>query len=200
MIKSFDEMRKIDVLPYCEERDGMKYLNWAKCIELLHAAGVETVWFEQIQNPKDGSSLYYSDLVFTDDKERKNRCYETRILVRIEDKEFIMQSPVMNGVNPVKDNSMSQLRVWNSACRSFVKCIATRIGLGFDLWLKEEMDPSRFTGPATETQKKIIKNLAEKHNVPLDLLCDSNGVIWDELTGVQAGQILNAFKKKYGDA
>lgn len=27
MLKSYDEMRKIDVTPYCEERDGMVYLN-----------------------------------------------------------------------------------------------------------------------------------------------------------------------------
>ena len=49
-----------------------------------------------------------------------------------------MQSPVMNGANPVKDNSMSQQRVWNSMTRSFVKAVAIYTGLGFSLWLKEE--------------------------------------------------------------
>ena len=33
MLKSYDELRKVDVSPYCEERDGMSYLNWAKCID-----------------------------------------------------------------------------------------------------------------------------------------------------------------------
>ena len=38
-LKTYEEMRKIDVTPYCEERDGMIYLNWAKCIDLLHENG-----------------------------------------------------------------------------------------------------------------------------------------------------------------
>lgn len=29
-LKTYEEMRKIDVTPYCEERDGMIYLNWAE--------------------------------------------------------------------------------------------------------------------------------------------------------------------------
>ena len=33
MLKSYDELRKIDVKPYCEKRDGLLYLNWAMCIE-----------------------------------------------------------------------------------------------------------------------------------------------------------------------
>ena len=199
MLKSFDEMREIDVAPFCSERDGIKYLNWAKCIELLHAAGAEKVWFEQIPNPRDGSSLYYSDLEFTDKNGTVNRCYETRIKVYIDDKEYTMQSPVMNGTNAVKDNSMSQQRVWNSICRSFVKCVAIHTGLGFDLWLKEEMDPAMFSGPATEAQKKMIQSLADKHKIALDLLCESNGIAWEDITGVQAGQMLKAFKRKYGD-
>ena len=44
----------------------------------------------------------------------------------------------MNGANPVKDNSMSQQRVWNSMTRSFVKAVAMYTGLGFNLWLDEE--------------------------------------------------------------
>ena len=33
MLKSYKELRQIDVRPYCEERDGLLYLNWAKCID-----------------------------------------------------------------------------------------------------------------------------------------------------------------------
>ena len=32
---------------------------------------------------------------------------------------------------------MSQQRVWNSQTRAFVKGVAMRTGLGFDLWLKD---------------------------------------------------------------
>lgn len=52
MIKSFAEMREINVLPFCEKRDGMDYLNWAKCIDLLHENGAEKVYFVPIPNPK----------------------------------------------------------------------------------------------------------------------------------------------------
>ena len=141
MLKSFDEMRKINVLPFCKKRDGIDYLNWAKCIELLHENGAEKVYFTPIPNEKTGGSLYYADVEFEDRNGVKNRCYETRIEVVIDDDHYIMQSPVMNASNPVKDNSMSQQRVWNSMCRSFVKCVAINTGLGFDLWIKEENRP-----------------------------------------------------------
>lgn len=136
MLKSYEELRKIDVAPYTEERDGVKYLNWAKCIDLLHENGAEKVYFVPITN-SNGSSLFMTEQTFTN-KDKTNRCYETRIEIHIDNDVYIMQSPVMNGGNPVQDNSMSQQRVWNSMCRSFVKGVAIYTGLGFDLWLKEE--------------------------------------------------------------
>lgn len=30
-LKSYEELIKVDVRQYCEERDGFTYLNWAKC-------------------------------------------------------------------------------------------------------------------------------------------------------------------------
>ena len=137
MIKNFEEMRKVDISGYLKERDGIKYLNWADCKALLHANGAEKVYFTPITN-EHGSSLFMSDEIFTDKQGVTNRCYETRIKVVIDDLEFEMQSPVMNGANPVKDNSMSQQRVWNSMTRSFVKGVAMYTGLGFDLWSSEE--------------------------------------------------------------
>ena len=113
-LKTWSEMRKIDVTPYCEERDGMTYLNWAKCIDLLHENGAEKVFWTPIPDEKTGSSLRMVEKVFSDSKNNTNQCYETRIRVVIDDNEYEMQSPVMNGSNPVKDNSMSKQRVWNS--------------------------------------------------------------------------------------
>lgn len=139
MLKSFSELRKVDVTPYVKKRDGADYLNWALVKQLLHDNGAETVYFVPETNA-NGSSLFMSDVVFeTGSGEKKtNRCYETRIKIVIDDKEYIMQSPVMNGSNPVQDNSMTQQRVWNSMCRSFVKGVAMYTGLGFDLWCKQE--------------------------------------------------------------
>jgi hypothetical protein len=80
-----------------------------------------------------------SNLAFAkDDKTPANRCYEVAVEIVIDDKKFIMRTPVMNGANPVKDNSMSQQRVWNAQTRAFVKGVAIHTGLGFDLWCKSE--------------------------------------------------------------
>ena len=138
MLKPYDALREIDVSEFTEKRDGADYLPYNKCIDLLHEHGAETVYFLPVQNPKTGGSLYESETVFEDKNGVKNRCYETRIEIHIDDKVYYMQSPVMNGANPVKDNSMSQQRVWNSMTRSFVKAVAMYTGLGFSLWLKEE--------------------------------------------------------------
>lgn len=138
MLKPYNELRKIDVSAFTEKRDGADYLPYNKCIDLLHEHGAEKVYFLPVQNPKTGGSLYESETVFEDKNGVKNRCYETRIEIHIDDQVYYMQSPVMNGANPVKDNSMSQQRVWNSMTRSFVKAVAMYTGLGFSLWLKEE--------------------------------------------------------------
>lgn len=145
MIKSYEELRKIDVTPYTEERDGAKYLNWAKCIDLLHDNGAEQAYFIPLTNER-GSSLFMSENTFevgNGSNKKTNRCYETRIEIHIDDKIYYMQSPVMNGANPVQDNSMTQQRVWNSMCRSFVKGVAIYTGLGFDLWLKNEENDTK---------------------------------------------------------
>lgn len=137
MLKPYAEMRQIDVTPYVEQRDGNDYLNWAMCKELLHQNGAENVYFEPCTNA-NGSSLFMSEKLFEDSKGNTNRCYEVRVHIVIDELEFDAQFPLMNGSNPVKDNSMSQQRVWNAQTRAFVKGVAMRTGLGFDLWLKND--------------------------------------------------------------
>jgi hypothetical protein len=203
-LKSYKEMRGIDVKPYCEDRDGMLYLNWAKCIDLLHENGAEKVYWMPIPDEKTGSSLRMTDQTFTDKSGNTNRCYETRIKVVIDADEYEMQSPVMNGSNPVKDNSMSQQRVWNSMCRSFVKCVAIHTGLGFDLWLKEEMQPFGNAIPeceekASAAQIMTIKDLCDKHKINAEYWLKTNNSTWDTLSAANAGNMLLAIKSKYGD-
>ncbi|MCI5713876.1 MAG: DUF1071 domain-containing protein [Lachnospiraceae bacterium] len=203
-LKSYEEMRGIDVKPYCEERDGMIYLNWAKCIDLLHENGAKEVYWIPIPDEKTGSSLRMTEQTFTDKSGNTNKCYETRIKVVIDENEYEMQSPVMNGSNPVKDNSMSQQRVWNSMCRSFVKCVAIHTGLGFDLWLKEEMQPFGNAIPEKEESASIaqistIKDLCAKHKINVEYWLKANNSTWESLTASNAGNMLNAIKAKYGD-
>ena len=53
MLKTFNELRKINVMPFTKKRDGNDYLNWAKCKELLHENGYYTPtlsnWNSQIR-------------------------------------------------------------------------------------------------------------------------------------------------------
>lgn len=204
MLKPFEELVKIDVKPYCFKRDGFLYLNWAVCIRLLHENGAEKVYFEPVMNEKTGGSLFYSEVEFKDKNGVANRCYETKIKIVIDDDVFYMQSPVMNGQNPVKDNSMNQLRVWNSMCRSFVKGVAIHTGLGFNLWIDEERNPFEYIDSgdeslATSAQINMIKSLAKKHNIIMERWLDQVNCTWETLTADEAGMMLNAIKRKYGD-
>ena len=204
-LKSYEELIKVDVRQYCEERDGFTYLNWAKCIELLRQNGATEVYWEPIPDPQTGSSLRKTDIEFKDKNNNTNRCYETRIKVVIDDKEYEMQTPVMNGANPVKDNSMSQQRVWNSMSRAFVKCVAIHTGLGFNLWLKEEYNkleakiPGTGENLASEAKKKTLKTQCTAHGIDLDAWVCGNGKTVDTLTETECAKMLNAIKKKYGD-
>lgn len=204
MLKSYKELRKIDVKPYCKKRDGIDYLNWATCVKLLHENGAEIVRWEPIPDPATGSSLRMSNVEFKDKNGNTNRCYETRIRVTIDDKVYEMQTPVMNGANPVKDNSMSQQRVWNSMCRAFVKCVAINTGLGFDLWLKEESAedmsiPTTLEKPASKAKIKTIQQMCTSHGIDGDAWVCGNGRTWETLTEKEAAQMLNALKQRYGD-
>ena len=140
MIKSFNEMRAIDISPYVKERDGISYLPWARCKDILHKNGAEKVYFEPVLS-KEGSSLFMTEKEFVDKDKKTNRCYEVEVKIVIDDLTFNMRSPLMNGANPVKDNSLSQQRVWNAQTRAFVKGVAIHTGLGFDLWLDDEALP-----------------------------------------------------------
>lgn len=205
MLKSYDELRKIDVSKYTEKRDGFDYLNWAKCIDLLRENGAEVVYFEPIPDEKTGSSLRMVDKEFCDKNGGINRCYETRIRVVIDDKEYFMQTPVMNGTNPVKDNSMNQNRVWTSMTRAFVKCVAINTGLGFGLWLKEESartfedDIPIVDRPADAAQLKVLEMYAEKFHLNLAKWVESNGTTWDKLTELQVAKMTHSLMEKYGE-
>lgn len=206
MLKTYDELRKIDVSKFTDKRDGFEYLNWAKCIDLLRENGAEKVYFEPIPDEKTGNSLRMTEVSFADKNGISNRCYETRIRVVIDDNEYFMQTPVMNGSNPVKDNSMNQNRVWTSMCRAFVKCVAIHTGLGFNLWLKEEdnrnfeNDIPEFDNPiAFEAKKDLIEGYAKHFHLNIPKWLEANGTDWDHLTELQAAKMIRTLRDKYGE-
>lgn len=139
MIKSYDELRKLDVAPYIKKRDGADYLPWATVVDLLHENGANRVFWTPIYN-SNGSSLFMSEQTFTDSKGNTNRCYEVRIEITVDDETFEYSYPLLNGINPVKDNSLNQNVVYKAMTRAFVKAIAVRYGLGFSLWVTDELE------------------------------------------------------------
>jgi hypothetical protein len=135
-IKSWNEMRKLDISNYVKKRDKADYLPWASCLKLLYENGAENVVIDPQVN-FNGSSLFMSEQTFTDKNGSTNRCYEVRVDVKIDDKRYTISYPVMNGINPVRDNLMNQNAVHKAQMRAFVKCVAINTGLGFDLWLDD---------------------------------------------------------------
>jgi hypothetical protein len=135
-IKSWNEMRKLDISNHVKKRDKADYLPWASCLKLLYENGAENVVIDPQVN-FNGSSLFMSEQTFTDKNGSTNRCYEVRVDVKIDDKRYTISYPVMNGINPVRDNLMNQNAVHKAQMRAFVKCVAINTGLGFDLWLDD---------------------------------------------------------------
>ena len=156
MLKSFNELRKIDVTPYVKKRDGADYLPWATVVDLLHEHGAERVFFTPIYN-EYGSSLFMSDQTFADKQGNINRCYEVRIEVVVDDDRFIYSYPLLNGINPVKDISLNQNVVFKAMARAFVKAIAIRYGLGFSLWSKDEIEDASETEDLSKHHLWAIK-------------------------------------------
>ena len=132
-IKSWNEMRNVDISKYVKKRDGADYLPWADCLKLLYENGAEKVHFDAMVND-DGSSFFKSSQTFTDKSGKTNCCYEVRIHCSIDGHGFYLSYPVMNGIHPVKDELMNQNAVHKAQMRAFVKAVAINTGLGFDLW------------------------------------------------------------------
>lgn len=145
MLLPYNELVKVDVLPYCDNRKAkdergkeieVPYLNWAKCVELLHKYGAETVYYIPLKS-NDGSYLFTSKIV-QDKHDRTTGCYFVSVEIHIDDLIFTMDMPLLNGSLVVYDDTLNQLRISNCHARAFVKGVAIRTGLGFSLWASDK--------------------------------------------------------------
>lgn len=187
--KSFSEMMAIDVMPFVKQRDGVDYLGWAMCKKLLHDNGAEVVTFNPVPGA-DGSTLRMSSASFTDKNGIANRVYEVLVHIKVDNIEWDIAYPVMNGANPVKDNSMSQQRVHNAIRRAFVKGVAERLGLGFSLWLDEDDLPVEETEDLSKhslakCRQRLTELITAKINrgIPLNVIADRLGLDEETLRG-----------------
>jgi len=147
MLKKFDELYKIDVMPFCKTKKGkddngkvidIPYLNWGKCAELLRDNGAERVYYIPLKN-EEGSYLFTSREVHNKDG-RTTGCYFVSVEVHIDDLVFTQDLPLMNGNLVVYDDTLNQLRISNAHARAFVKGVAIHTGLGFSLWVNDNDD------------------------------------------------------------
>ena len=179
--KSFKEMLAVDVTAHIKKRDGQDYLPWANCQKLLYDNGAEKVRFYPVPGP-DGSTLRKSDMEFVDKNGVSNRCYEVLVHTVVDTLEWDTTYPVLNGNNPVKDNSMSQLRVHNAIRRAFVKGVAENTGLGFGLWLEVDDLPEEVDDLSKHSLAKCKQRLLElvsakiKQGIPLNVIADRLGM------------------------
>lgn len=188
--KSFSEMLKVDVKPYVKQRDGADYLPWASCKKLLHDNGAEVVMFHPVPGP-DGSTLHMSSAEFKDKSGVANRVYEVVVHIKVDNLEWETVYPVLNGNNPVRDNSMSQLRVHNAIRRAFVKGVAERTGLGFQLWLDVDDLPDEVDDLSKHSLAKCKQRLEEEITEKIKMmsfpvLCEKIGKSEDEVRAMMS--------------
>lgn len=160
MLKKFDELYKIDVSPFCDKKKGkddngqvidIPYLNWAKCVTLLHDNGAETVYYTPVKNA-EGGYLFSSRETHNKDG-RTTGCYFVSVEIHIDDLVFTQDMPLLNGNLVVYDDTLNQLRISNAHARAFVKGVAIRTGLGFSLWAGDD------EGEKAETEDLSIHNI-----------------------------------------
>jgi len=184
--KSFQEMLAVDVSKYVKTRDGADYLPWAACKHLLHEAGAEVVMFHPIPG-EDGCTLRKSNMSFVDRNGVENRCYEVKVHIQVDNLEWDITYPVVNGNHPVKDNSMNQIRVHTAIRRAFVKGVAERLGLGFNLWLQADDLPEE---PVDDLSKHSLAKCKQRleetitakiKRIPFPVLCERIGRSEDEV-------------------
>lgn len=190
MLKGFNELRELDLSQYIKKRDGADYLPWAVCVDLLHQHGAEYVDFEPLTNA-NGSSLFMSEKTFTDKNGNTNNCYEVAVKVTIDDLQFVQREPLMNGSNPVKDNSLTQQRLGNAQKRAFVKGVAIRTGLGFGLWSEDIDDITDVADDLSNHSLKVIKErilekvtTLMKQGISEDEIAQRNNMTIEEMKGL----------------
>lgn len=169
MIKPYNELVKIDVLPFCDKREAkdnngkkidVPYLNWAKCKQLLHENGAESVYYIALKD-QSGSYVFCSKEVQNKDG-RKTGCYFVSVEIHVDDKVFTMDMPLMNGALVVYEDTLNQLRIANCHARAFVKGVAIHTGLGFGLWAQDQdtdSAPDDLSGHSIFAIKQRIEQL-----------------------------------------
>ena len=168
MLKSFNELVQLDVMPFCEKRKAkdengkqieVPYLSWGNCKMLLHENGAESVYFTPRANFE--GSYVFCHYETEDKNKRKTGCYFVSVDIHIDDKTYTMDYPLLNGALVVYADTLNQLRISNAHARAFVKGVAIYTGLGFKLWLNDK-DTERADDDLSQHSIMAIKQRIEQ--------------------------------------
>ena len=168
-----DKMSKIDVKPYLFTKNGMSYLPWSRCEELLKLNAPDSILTEitfptekiitaLVGETKDGKQ--YASHVTTTDMPyfTDGKTAFVKVKLEIPSVEIVCETtlPIMDFKNqsiPIEKITMNDVN--KSLKRCMVKCVAEGTLLGIGLWHKEETSESA----AIEN----VKN-AEKANTAIE--------------------------------
>ena len=130
------------------EDKWLDYLEWANVIVLLYQNGAEDVSYGSEKN-ENGYPSFFNP---------KGECPFVRVWVKIDDKKYEIDYPVISG-SSVKANPL-QSTIHVAQQRAFVKCVAINTGLGLSCWLKDEENSA-----APEAEKEVSDK--KKHSQEL---------------------------------
>lgn len=192
-----DKMSKIDVKPYLFTKNGMSYLPWSRCEELLKLNAPDSILTEitfptekiitaLIGETKDGKQ--YASHVTTTDMPyfTDGKTAFVKVKLEIPSVEIVCETtlPIMDFKNqsiPIEKITMNDVN--KSLKRCMVKCVAEGTLLGIGLWHKEETSESA----AIEN----IKN-AEKANTAIETFKQKI------VEGYDRDKLLSFLRQNYG--
>ena len=116
MLKSFNELKKVDVSKYIEKRKDEKgnefdYMPWTAVLELLYENGADKVRWGVYHNEKTGHSLHMTEQAFLDKNGVSNHCPEVHVWVEIDGERVDYDYPVISGSFVVRDLTLNQQRI-----------------------------------------------------------------------------------------
>lgn len=153
-------------VPVPDKNKWLDYLEWATIVQLLYENGAESVRYFSLTDISGYPAFF--------DKKGENPF--VRVQVGIDDKQFRIEFPVIDGNKPVAE--ANQLDIHKAQQRAFVKCVAINTGLGLKLWQKEEQVTAPVEEPKShKTLKPFPANDAEKFNATVKWLADGKGNI-----------------------
>ena len=185
MLKDFKPLSELDISQYVSQRAANKertkmldYISWADMLILLHEQGAEQVRYGNLYNTQ-GHSVFLSPV---------NNAPEVHVFVEIDGARYELSYPVIQGVQDITMESLTQNKIHKATQRAFVKCVSINTGLGIKLWQKEEREGNQ---PEDVSMYGSLKRVKEKYSRAVKKLGNADSV--NKALGLTRKQAENMF-------